>query len=144
MVNQELEQQRQLSLRIAKLFDEVWASNATHIRKLKELAVLRSSSTSTEFCAAVYRALTPVFNFQSRTASAERIIKFISVFACSRGGEGDLGDEFLEGFLRFLLFAAAAANKTARFRACQIVSEVCVCFLVALFRSFSFLRFLIF
>ncbi|PPD78173.1 hypothetical protein GOBAR_DD24903 [Gossypium barbadense] len=33
------------------------------------------------------------------------------------------GNEFLEEFLKFLLVGATAANKTARFRACQIISE---------------------
>ncbi|KAL0396424.1 UNVERIFIED_CONTAM: Condensin complex subunit [Sesamum calycinum] len=124
MANEESEEQRKLSLKIARLFDEVWTSQAAHVRKLKELVSLRSSSPPAEFCEAFCRALTPLFNFQRRTASAERIIKFAAVFACSRGGKGNSGDEFLENFLKFLLVGAAAANKTVRFRACQIVSEI--------------------
>ncbi|KAL0381089.1 UNVERIFIED_CONTAM: Condensin complex subunit [Sesamum angustifolium] len=124
MANEESEEQRKLSLKIARLFDEVWTSQAAHVRKLKELVSLHSSSPPAEFCEAFCRALTPLFNFQRRTASAERIIKFAAVFACSRGGKGNSGDEFLENFLKFLLVGAAAANKTVRFRACQIVSEI--------------------
>ncbi|KAL0463328.1 UNVERIFIED_CONTAM: Condensin complex subunit [Sesamum latifolium] len=119
MANEESEEQRKLSLKIARLFDEVWTSQAAHVRKLKELVSLRSSSPPAEFCEAFCRALTPLFNFQRRTASAERIIKFAAVFACSRGGMMNL-----RNFLKFLLVGAAAANKTVRFRACQIVSEI--------------------
>lgn len=118
------EERAALSLKIAKVFDDVRTSHAVHIRRLKELAALRSSAPA-EFCSAFCEALTPLFNFQRRTSSAERIIKFASVFTCSRGGKDHSADEFLEKFLKFLLVAAAAANKTARFRACQIVSEVC-------------------
>lgn len=119
----ESEENRKLSVKITKVLDDVRTSHATHIRKLKELAALRSSSP-VEFRAAFCAALTPLFDFQRRTASSERIIKFASVFACSRGSKGDSGDEFLENFLKFLITAATASNKTARYRACQIVSEV--------------------
>ncbi|KAH6796928.1 ARM repeat superfamily protein [Perilla frutescens var. hirtella] len=114
---------RKLSGKIAAIFGEVRASNATHRRKHKELLTLRLPSPA-EFCAAFCEALAPLFNFQRRTTSSERIIKFVSAFACSRSDKDDSGDEFLENFLRFLLVAAAAANKIARFRACQIVSEI--------------------
>ncbi|KAL8550153.1 hypothetical protein ACS0TY_008830 [Phlomoides rotata] len=123
MATGESEEYRKLTVKIAKVLDDVRTSHATHIRKLKELAVLRSSSP-VEFRAAFCAALTPLFDFQRRTASSERIIKFTSVFACSCGGKDDSGDEFLENFLNFLIAAAAASNKTARFRACQIISEI--------------------
>ncbi|KAK6127474.1 hypothetical protein DH2020_038791 [Rehmannia glutinosa] len=123
MATGESEEHRKLSLKIAGIFDDVRTSHATHIRKLKELAALRSSSP-TEFCSAFCQALTALFNFQRRTAAAERIIKFASIFSCSYGRKGDCSDEFLENFLKFLLVSAVAANKTARFRACQIVSEI--------------------
>ncbi|KAL3838711.1 hypothetical protein ACJIZ3_023302 [Penstemon smallii] len=127
IATEELEQQhqqqrRELSFKIARVLDDVRSSHATHIRKLKELTALRFSTPSpVEFCAAFCKTLTPLLNFHRRTASAERIIKFASIFACSRSAEDD---EFLENFLKFLLVAAAADNKTARFRACQIVSEI--------------------
>ncbi|KAG8373497.1 hypothetical protein BUALT_Bualt11G0030300 [Buddleja alternifolia] len=126
LASEESEEQRKLSIKIARVLDDARTSHATHIRKLKELASLRSSSPPIEFREAFCKALIPLFNFQRRTASAERVIKFASIFACSRGGKGkeDCGDELLENFLKFLLVAAAAANKTARFRACQIVSEI--------------------
>lgn len=127
----QLEGHRKLSEKIATIFEEVRSSNATHRRKLKELLALRSPSPA-EFCAAFCEALVPLFNFQRRTSSSERIIKFVSAFSCSGSDKDDSGDEFLENFLRFLLVAATAANKTARFRVCQIVSEVCLssCFCI--------------
>ncbi|KAL8476653.1 hypothetical protein ACS0TY_029082 [Phlomoides rotata] len=85
----------------------------SHIRKLKNLAALRSS-LPVEFRAAVWATLSPLFDFQRRIASYECIIKFASVYACSCGGKGDSGDEFLENFLNFLIAAAVASNKTAR------------------------------
>ncbi|CAA0814563.1 ARM repeat superfamily protein [Striga hermonthica] len=124
MPMEEPEERRKLLLKITRIFDDVRTSHATHNRKLKELATLRSSSPPPEFCAAFCKALTPLFNFQRRTSAAERVIKFASVFACSRGVDGSSSDEFLENFLKFLLVAAGAADKTARFRACQIVSEI--------------------
>lgn len=120
-------QQEQLCLKIAKIFDDVRSSGAAHVRKLKELSVLnRSSSVSPiEFCAAFCKTLTPIFNFSRRTVGAERLVKFASIFACLRNGrDDDKSDEFLEHFLKFLLLATVAANKTVRFRACQFVSEV--------------------
>ncbi|XP_042041530.1 condensin complex subunit 3-like isoform X2 [Salvia splendens] len=119
----QLEGHRKLSAKIAAILQEVRSSNATHRRKLKEILALRLSSPA-EFCAAFCEALVPLFNFQRRNSSSERTIKFVSSFACSSSDKDDSGDEFLENFLRFLLLAATAANKTARFRACQIVSEI--------------------
>lgn len=119
------QQQSKLSLKIAKVLDEVRISQATHIRKLKELADLRSSRPSIEFFAAFSKAITPLFNFHRRTASADRVITFVAVFACSRSAKDAVNcDGFLENFLRFLVVASGAANKTVRFRACQTVSEV--------------------
>ncbi|KAG6387613.1 hypothetical protein SASPL_152805 [Salvia splendens] len=119
----QLEGHRKLSAKIAAILQEVRSSNATHRRKLKEILALRLSSPA-EFCGAFCQALVPLFNFQRRNSSSQRTIKFVSTFACSSGEKGDSADEFLENFLSFLLLAATAANKTARFRACQIVSEI--------------------
>ncbi|XP_073146295.1 uncharacterized protein [Henckelia pumila] len=119
------QQQRKLSVKIAKVLDEARISQATHIRKLKELADLRSSRPPVEFFAAFSKSITPLFDFHLRTASADRIIKFVAVFACSRNPKDAAScDEFLENFLRFLIVASGAANKTVRFRACQIASEI--------------------
>ncbi|GFP96739.1 condensin complex subunit 3 [Phtheirospermum japonicum] len=123
MAIEDSEENRKLSLKIVRIFEDVRTSHATHSRKLKELAALRSSSPA-EFCAAFCKALTPLFNFQRRTTAAERIIKYTSVFACSHSTKGGCNDEFLENFLKFLLMASVASDKTARFRACQIVSEI--------------------
>ncbi|XP_057807217.1 uncharacterized protein LOC131021902 isoform X2 [Salvia miltiorrhiza] len=119
----QLEGYRKLAAKIVTILDEVRSSNATHRRNLKELLALRSPAPA-EFCAAFCEALIPLFNFQRKTSSSERIIKFVSTFACSGSDKDDSGDEFLENFIRFLLVSATAANKTARFRVCQIVSEI--------------------
>lgn len=124
---EEAEQQLELTQKIARVLDEVRSSHATHLRKLKELSALRSRSSvsSEKFFAAFCTALTPLFDFQRRTSSAERIIRFVAIFAGERDSKNaSHSDAFLEQFLRFLLVAAVAANKTARIRACQIISEV--------------------
>ncbi|CAI0548280.1 unnamed protein product [Linum tenue] len=116
-------EERQLRSRIAKIFDEAKTSNATHIRKLKDLSsVLAKASSPRQFAAAFCRVLTPLFCIQRRTSSAERIVRFVSAFACARASSGC--DQFLEDLVQFLLVASAAANKTARFRACQMISEI--------------------
>lgn len=123
---EEIEEQRQLKQRIAKILDETRTSYATHNRKLKELLAVRSrSSCPAQFFSAFSKTLIPLFGFQRRVTSTERVVRFVSVFAGARDPDhvSDC-DAFLEEFLKFLLAAAAAANRTARFRACQIVSEV--------------------
>nr|GMC62438.1 condensin complex subunit 3 [Ipomoea batatas] len=124
---EEAEQQLELTQKIARVLDEVRSSHATHLRKLKELSALRSRSSvsSEKFFAAFCTALTPLFDFQRRTSSAERIIRFVAIFAGERDSKNaSHSDAFLEQFLRFLLVAAVAANRTARIRACQIISEI--------------------
>lgn len=116
----EMEQEEELMERIARVLDEVGASNATHIRKLKDLSTLRSASSSSVFFSAFSKTLIPLFAFHRRTSSAERAVRFVATFA----SELDSKTCFLEEFFGFLLTAAAAANKTARFRACQMISDV--------------------
>ncbi|KAI4307664.1 hypothetical protein L6164_030829 [Bauhinia variegata] len=120
------EEEKQLMQNIAKLLNEARGSYATHNRKLKELSALRSKSSSLlQFFSAFSKTLTPLFDFQKRLASADRVVRFVSVFASTRDPTNPSAcDEFLEHFLKFLLVAASAATKTARFRACQIVSEI--------------------
>ncbi|XP_038906520.1 condensin complex subunit 3 [Benincasa hispida] len=126
MAEETVESQDLLPQKIAKILDEARSSNATHNRKLKELCALRSKSKSPfEFFTAFSKTLIPLFNFHRRIASAERVIRFISLFATSKDPKfASLSDDFLEEFLQFLLVASCAANKSARFRACQIVSEI--------------------
>ncbi|XP_047164694.1 condensin complex subunit 3 [Vigna umbellata] len=112
------EEAKRLMLKIAAILDEARTSYATHNRKLKELSLLRAKSSSSVFFSAFSRTLTPLFDFQRRLASVERVVSFVSALAASAS------DEFLDCFLKFLLAAATASNKTARFRACQIVSEI--------------------
>ncbi|KAK9272196.1 hypothetical protein L1049_002567 [Liquidambar formosana] len=119
------EEEKLLMQKIARVMDETRSSNATHIRKLKELSTLRSSSSPLQFFSAFSKALIPLFNFQRRTASVERTVRFVAVFASTRDPNNASDcDTFLEEFLRFLLVAAVAVNKTARFRSCQIISEI--------------------
>ncbi|XP_022939041.1 condensin complex subunit 3-like [Cucurbita moschata] len=126
MAEETVESQHLLPQKIAKILDEARSSNATHNRKLKELCALRSKSKSPfEFFTAFSKTLTPLFSFHRRVTSAERVIRFISLFATARDPNfASHADEFLEEFLKFLLVASCAANKSARFRACQIVSEI--------------------
>lgn len=126
MAEETVEEEKSLMLKIAQILNDARTSNATHNRKLKELSALRSkTSSSSLFFSAFCKTLTPVFAFQRRTASAERTVRFISAFATARdSGPASQCDAFLEDFLRFLLPVSAAANRTHRFRACQIVSSV--------------------
>ncbi|GMI66121.1 EMBRYO DEFECTIVE 2656 [Hibiscus trionum] len=116
----------QLTCKIAKILDEVKASIATHQRKLKELSAVRSKCSSVHhFSVAFTKTLTPLFQALKRTATMERVVRFVSAFASARDPvDASASDEFLEEFLKFLLVGATAANKTARFRACQIISEI--------------------
>ncbi|XP_076923663.1 uncharacterized protein LOC143585867 [Bidens hawaiensis] len=108
--------------KIAKVFDEAKGSRASHIRKLKELSTLRSSP---QFFTAFSKTLTPVFTFHRRTASVERIVQFVAVFVGLRDPNcSEDCDAFFQRFMRFLITGTAAANRTARFRACQIISEI--------------------
>ncbi|ESQ47303.1 hypothetical protein EUTSA_v10027629mg [Eutrema salsugineum] len=128
---------RHLLQKIAKILNETRTSYATHNRKLKELATVRSklsspdsdeSSSVRRFASVFFKTLTPLFvAAQRRTAAAERVVRFVAEFACLRGnnsdGDSDCG-EFLGEFLKFLLAGSVAANRNARFRACQIISEI--------------------
>ena len=118
----DMEAEKALMQKIARVLDESGASNAAHIRKLKDLSTLRSASSSSLFFSAFSKTLIPLFAFPRRTSSAERTVRFIATFA----SKCDSTTAFLEEFFRFLVNAATAANKTARFRACQIISEVLV------------------
>lgn len=126
MEDDNADQEKLLTQQIAVILDEVRTSYATHNRKLKELSLLRSKSPSpSHFFTAFSKALIPLFNFHKRLASADRIVSFVSSFTSVRHPtDAAVCDEFLDHFLHFLLVAAAASDKTVRFRACQIVSEV--------------------
>ncbi|CAH2079627.1 unnamed protein product [Thlaspi arvense] len=127
---------RHLLQKIAKILNETRTSYATHNRKLKELATVRSKLSSPEsdesssvrrFSSVFFKTLTPLFiAAQRRTAAAERIVRFVAEFACLRsnsGGDSEC-EEFLDEFLKFLISGTVAANRNARFRACQIISEI--------------------
>ncbi|KAL6521346.1 hypothetical protein OROGR_017915 [Orobanche gracilis] len=126
MATENSEEHRKLSLKIARIFDDVRTSHATYNRKLKELAVLRSSLSRAEYFAAFCKALMVLFTFPRRTTPVERIIKFASVFACLYDPKPSptAAMNFLENFLKFLLVPAIAADKVARSRACQVVYEI--------------------
>ncbi|XP_050364582.1 uncharacterized protein LOC126783205 [Argentina anserina] len=117
------EEAKPVTLKIVQILDDARASNAIHNRKSKELHALRSktaSSSSSLFFTSFSKTLLPLFAFQRRTAFAERIVRFVSAFATDVQNDA----AFLDQFLRFLLTASSAANRTARFRACQIISEI--------------------
>ncbi|KAL6337998.1 hypothetical protein AAG906_007804 [Vitis piasezkii] len=116
----DMEAEKALMQKIARVLDESGASNAAHIRKLKDLSTLRSAASSSLFFSAFSKTLIPLFAFPRRTYSAERTVRFIATFA----SKCDFTTAFLEEFFRFLLNAATAANRTARFRACQMISEI--------------------
>uniref|UniRef100_A0A7N0TSV2 Nuclear condensin complex subunit 3 C-terminal domain-containing protein n=1 Tax=Kalanchoe fedtschenkoi TaxID=63787 RepID=A0A7N0TSV2_KALFE len=119
----DVEDDDSLIRKIGKILDEARSSNAVHVRKLKDLAKLRSSSHL--FFSAFSKALIPVFVFPKRTASVDRIVRLVAVFAATRDlNAPSLSNEFLEEFVRFLLVASSAASKTARLRSCQIISEI--------------------
>ncbi|XVF71042.1 hypothetical protein PTKIN_Ptkin12aG0003000 [Pterospermum kingtungense] len=126
MGQEKMAETQQLIGKIAKIIDDSKTSNATHPRKLKELSAVRSKSPSLHhFSLAFTKTLTPLFQVLKRTASVERVVRFVSAFASARDpNDASDSDEFLEEFMKFLLVGAKAANKTARFRACQIISEI--------------------
>nr|XP_011469619.1 PREDICTED: condensin complex subunit 3 isoform X2 [Fragaria vesca subsp. vesca] len=119
-----MEEEKPVMLKIAQILDEARASNAIHHRKCKELYALRSKTASSSvFFNSLCKILLPLFAFQRRAASAERVVRFVSAFAAGR--DPDQGHAaFLDEFLRFLLTASTASNRTPRFRACQIISEI--------------------
>ncbi|XP_021306121.1 condensin complex subunit 3 isoform X2 [Sorghum bicolor] len=116
---------------VARVLDECRASHAVHPRKLRELAALRSSSGGGGgggrlFLEAFCDALTPLFALARRSAGSDRVARFVAAFAsasASSSADGG-GNGFLEEFLRFLVTASKAAHRPARFRACQIISEI--------------------
>ncbi|KAJ0987235.1 hypothetical protein J5N97_005591 [Dioscorea zingiberensis] len=126
----EADDEKRLAVEIARLLDECRLSHALQSRKLKELfALLRSSSSSSSrgarFFPSFTRAISPLFDFTRRTPGSERTVRFISAFAAHRNvRDPAVCDAFLEEFLRYLLVAAGAAHRSARFRACQIISEI--------------------
>ncbi|KAM0952655.1 putative condensin complex subunit 3 [Dioscorea sansibarensis] len=89
------------------------------------LLLSSSSSSRVRFFPAFARALSPLFDFPRCTPGSERIVRFVSAFAAHRNiRHPAVCDAFLEEFLRFLLVAAGASHRSARFRACQIISEI--------------------
>ncbi|XP_031398839.1 condensin complex subunit 3 isoform X2 [Punica granatum] len=124
MDDREARKHNQLAQKIGKILDETRTSSATHNRKLKDLSSLLSQSQP-HFFSAFTKTLAPLFDFQRRAPASERVVHFLAAFcrSCASGAPSH-GTSFLINFLHFLLAAAAAASKTARFRACQIISEI--------------------
>ncbi|KAL4577943.1 hypothetical protein LXL04_014058 [Taraxacum kok-saghyz] len=121
----EISEEKLLMQKIAKVFNDALASRASHIRKLKDLSALRSSIPIAQFFDAFSKNLIPIFNTQRRIASVERMVQFVAIFACLRDpNNSEDCDAFFEQFLRFLIVGTTAAGRTARFRACQIISEI--------------------
>ncbi|OEL13363.1 Condensin complex subunit 3 [Dichanthelium oligosanthes] len=95
---------------------------------MRELAALRASSGRSGgggFLPAFCVSVTPLFELARRSAGSDRAARFVAGFASASASSADGGGNgFLEGFLRFLIVASAAAHRPARFRACQIISEI--------------------
>lgn len=125
------EAEQRLSGEIRRILDESCQSQALHNRKLKELASLHRSSPPDIFFPAFVGALAPLFDFPRRTICAERSVRLAASFASisldKGGGSTDSEIPFLDQFLRFLLSGACSAHRPARFRSCQIISEVILC-----------------
>jgi condensin complex subunit 3 len=120
----EIEAEQRLSGDIRRILDESRQSQALHNRKLKELASLHLSSPPDLFFSAFVGALAPLFDFPRRTVCAERSVRFAASFASLVRGKNDSNVPFLEQFLRLLLSGACSAHRPARFRSCQMISEV--------------------
>ncbi|KAF3331541.1 condensin complex subunit 3 [Carex littledalei] len=124
----ESEAEQRLSGEIRRILDESRQSQALHNRKLKELASLHRSSPADLFFRAFFGALAPLFDFPRRTICAERSVRFaasfVSLISGKSGGTVDPENPFLEQFLRLLLSGACSAHRPARFRSCQIISEI--------------------
>ncbi|TVU11786.1 hypothetical protein EJB05_45389, partial [Eragrostis curvula] len=123
------DESNRLKREVARVLDECRASLAVHPRKLRELAALRSSSSSGgggqgRFLPAFCIAIMPLFDLARRSAGSDRAARFVAAFASALASADGGGDGFLEGFLRFLVNASGAAHRPARFRACQIISEI--------------------
>ncbi|ERM95845.1 condensin complex subunit 3 [Amborella trichopoda] len=113
-----------LSLMIAKVFNECQESNAIHARKMKELMALRASSPG-RFVEPYWKTLRPLFLAQKRVLGTERLVKVLAGFAAYRDEKNAQdSDAFLEEFLKMLLSLSSASHKTIRFRSCQIISEI--------------------
>jgi len=70
-------------------------------------------------------SLRPIFLVQEKEPSVERVVKYVSAFAAYRDEEyAEDCNSFVEDFLKHLLAFVDAANKTIRFRACQLIAEV--------------------
>ncbi|EHA8590767.1 hypothetical protein COCNU_scaffold023732G000010 [Cocos nucifera] len=119
-------EEKRLAREIAGVLDECRLSHAVHTRKLRELSALRSSAPPGLFFPSFARALTPLFDFPRRSLAAERTVRFVSAFVALADANANAAASgvFLEEFLRFLLVASGAAHRTARFRSCQIISEI--------------------
>ncbi|XP_077236034.1 ARM repeat superfamily protein [Tasmannia lanceolata] len=120
----ENEAEKLLTKKISGILDECRNSYAVHLRKIKELSTVRSASRL-RFFPCFSKALKPLFDFPRRTVSAERIVRFVSLFSVRRDEKNATDcDAFLDQFLQFLLIASDSSNKTARYRSCQIISEI--------------------
>ena len=121
---------RRLAFSVARVLDDCRTSLAVHPRKLRELAALRASAApAARFLPAFCTALTPIFQILRPSQASDRVARFVVAFASA---SASATDRFLEGFLRFLIVASAAAHRPARLRSCQFISEV---LLLSLFSS---------
>ncbi|KAK9849796.1 hypothetical protein WJX84_000078 [Apatococcus fuscideae] len=109
---------------VADLLNDCQKSPAAHSRSAKllwELALQEPERCLEEVCS----CLKHVLLIEEYQAQAERIIRFMGVFASQRteGHEEDC-DSFLDELLLQLLAAASVKDKAVRFRTCQILGSI--------------------
>ena len=110
---------------IPRTLNECQHAQTPHLRTIKELVKCRSEHPA-DFLPVWCQCLRPVFLVQEKELSVERVVKYVSAFAAYRNEEHEQEcDAFVEDFLKHLLLLTNAANKTVRYRACQLIAEVC-------------------
>lgn len=109
---------------IPRTLNECQLTQTAHLRTIRELVKCRSENLET-FFSTLCNSLRPIFLIQEKEPSVERVVKYVSAFAAYRDEEhAEDCNSFVEDFLKHLLTFVDAANKTVRYRACQMIAEV--------------------
>lgn len=109
---------------IPRTLNECQHTQTAHIRTIKELVKCRSEHRET-FFSCLCDSLRPIFLVQEKEPSVERVVRYVSTFAAYLDEEhAEDCNSFVEDFLKHLLVLVDAANKTVRYRACQLIAEV--------------------
>lgn len=109
---------------IPRTLNECQHTQTAHLRTIRELVKCRSENLET-FFSILCDSLRPIFLVQEKEPSVERVVKYVSAFSAYRDEEhAEDCNSFVEDFLKHLLGFVDAANKTVRYRACQLIAEV--------------------